>query len=317
MKKTLLIIISNILIFCFFIFIAEVIVWHCENKRLEKQMDVYYTEHGPLSFHPKIRLPEINQDFFPTPENGYGRAPVGLNYTKKPVVIFGCSFAYGFELEEKDTFHKRLSELTHRPVYNKAQTGWGIQHMLKQVSDEKFYQKVPEPEYVIFVSIYDHFRRLYILTFFSGDMLNEEFYLRYKEKNGELIEIKHRNEFYNFLKSLYIVQKFHHFYINNFVVRPDKIEQNFDFALKHYSQSIEEMKKHWKNTKYYVLLYDDFKDSDIFGEELEYMGYKVINIRKLTDENLYNPEYVIIDGHPSAKAWELLTPKIIKEIGIN
>lgn len=317
MKKILLIIFSNILIFCFLIFVAEVIVWHCENKRLERQKDVYYMQHGTLDFHPEIKLQQDDMKFFPAPENNFGRAPVGLNYKKKPIVIFGCSFAYGFELEEKDIFSSILSEYMQRPVYNRAFIGWGIQHMLKQVSDEEFYEKVPEPEYVIFLSIYDHFRRLYAITFFSGDMLKESFYLRYKVKDDYLIEIRHQNAFYKFIKSLYIVQKFHHFYVNNVIINGDKIERNFDFALKHYEQSIKEMKKHWKNTKYYVLFYDDFNNLDIFKSELEKMGYKTINIRKLTEEDLYAPEYTIIDGHPSAKAWKLLTPLIAEEIEKN
>lgn len=317
MKKFCLIIVSNFLIFCFLIFLAEVIIWQCENKRLENQKDVYYMTFGKIKFHPEIKPPQINLNMFFDDNNKYVRKPVGLNYKKKSVVIFGCSFAYGFMLDDKDTFSYKLSRLTHRPVYNRASTAWGVQHMLKQVRDEEFYKTVPEPDYVIYLFIYDHFRRLYVLSFMSGDMLRDILYLRYKDKNGRLEEINYNNDLLNHLKCLYIVQKFHHFIVNNFIVNSKHIEKNFDFAVEHFSQSKEEMEKHWKNTKYYVLIYNDFVNVDIFKSKLEKSGFNVIKLKDLSGINLESEEYQIDGNHPNAKAWELLTPMVIKEIGIN
>lgn len=42
---------------------------------------------------------------------------------KKPVVIFGCSFAYGEYLNDNQTFGYKLSKQTGRTVYNFAYSG--------------------------------------------------------------------------------------------------------------------------------------------------------------------------------------------------
>lgn len=47
---------------------------------------------------------------------------------KKPVVIFGCSFAYGEYLKDNQTFGYKLSKQTGRTVYNFAYSGWGPAH---------------------------------------------------------------------------------------------------------------------------------------------------------------------------------------------
>lgn len=48
------------------------------------------------------------------------RNPAYTKSNKKPVLITGCSFAYGLFLDEKDCFHSILSKATGRTVYNIA-----------------------------------------------------------------------------------------------------------------------------------------------------------------------------------------------------
>lgn len=48
------------------------------------------------------------------------RKPAYTKSNKKPILITGCSFAYGLFLDESDCFHSILSKATGRTTYNIA-----------------------------------------------------------------------------------------------------------------------------------------------------------------------------------------------------
>ena len=316
MKKILGIIVINILLICLSLFIIEGIIWTCENLR----MKIYHEKYNgqwPLPFHPGVKQFTLNLDYFPNPEKDWGRNPVGLNYKNKPIVLFGDSFAYGFELKNEQTFYYKLSEATKRPVYVRAVPGWGIQHMLYQTRLDKFYEQVPEPEYAIFLMIHDHFRRLYTINFLSGHLLNEDRNLRYKLKDGKLVQITDSNILLRPIKKLYLTNKIHQMYLNNVILNPKNYDKYSEFAIEHFVESKNELQKHWKNTKYIVLLYQHINYEEDFMQKLRDKGFDVIPIFSLTDVNLSDKEYNIEEGyHPNEKAWDLLTPLIIKKLNL-
>ncbi len=316
MKKTFLIIFTNIILFAIIIFSLEIIVWGCENLRIKFQKEIQYNKL-PIPFHPGIkRIESINLEEFKDSKKTWTRKPEGLNYTKKPIVIFGCSYAYGLNLNKEQTFSYKLSHFTKRPVYNRAVSGWGFQHMLNQVKQNQFYIDIPEPEYVIYLMINDHFRRLYVPTFMSASLLDETYNLRYELKDGKLIIKKEKNALLEFIHRLYITQKIEHFYINNILLKSDNYEQYFLFALQHLVESKNEMKKHWKNTKYVVILYQTFPHDNLFIEQLKKNGFIVISLKYDYNLNLHTPEYMSQDYHPKEQAWDLLTKKISESLNI-
>lgn len=316
MKKTFLIIFTNIILFAIIIFSLEIIVWGCENLRIKFQKEIQYNKL-PIPFHPGIkRIESINLEEFKDSKKTWTRKPEGLNYTKKPIVIFGCSYAYGLNLNKEQTFSYKLSHFTKRPVYNRAVSGWGFQHMLNQVKQNQFYIDIPEPEYVIYLMINDHFRRLYVPTFMSASLLDETYNLRYELKDGKLIIKKEKNALLEFIHRLYITQKIEHFYINNILLKSDNYEQYFSFALQHLVESKNEMKKHWKNTKYVVILYQTFPHDNLFIEQLKKNGFIVISLKYDYNLNLHTPEYMSQDYHPKEQAWDLLTNKISESLNI-
>lgn len=315
MTKKIKIVLVNVLLFFLFIFLLEVGIWAWENEDLKRRNDSYRAM-GLLKFHPGIKPAEIKLQYFPNPEENWGRAPEGLDFKGKPVAFFGCSFTYGLNLKPEETLPYKFAYLTKRPTYNRAYSAWGIQQMLYQARDEKLYEKVPEPEYVIFTHMHDHFRRLYLITFVGGHMLNEDLNIRYKEKNGELVLIKNQNPFLLFLKRLYITNKIHQFYIDKFVLSKFNSDNYHNFALKHFVESKKEMQKHWKVAKFVVFAYDDLHKNDEYLENLEKEGFIVISYKDLTDEDLTLSKYMSLDFHPTAQAWELLVPKLAKKLGI-
>lgn len=313
MKKKLSIIFINIILIVLLLFLVEVGIWAWENESLRQRNDGYRAT-GLLKFHPGVKPAEIKLEYFPNPDEDWGRAPEGTNFKGKPIVFFGCSYTYGLNLSPEETLPYRIAYLTKRPVYNRAYSAWGIQHMLYQAQSEELYKKVPEPEYVVYIQMHDHFRRLYLLTFTGGQMLNEDLNIRYKEKNGDLILIRNTNPFFLFIKRLYLTNKIHQLYIRKFILRKANREKYQDFALKHFIKSKEEMQKHWKNAKFVVFMYDDYNSDESYVESLKNAGFEVITCKDLTDEDLASPQYMSADYHPTAKAWDLLTPLIAKEL---
>ncbi len=315
MKKKFLIVLINILLLVLFLFLIEVGIWAWENEDLKRRNDSYRAL-GLLKFHPGVKPAEIKLEYFPNPEENWGRAPEGLNFKGKPVAFFGCSYTYGLNLKPEETLPYKFAQLTKRPTYNRAYPAWGIQQMLYQARSEELYKKVPEPEYVIFTQMHDHFRRLYLITFTGGHMLNEDLNIRYKEKNGELILIKNQNPILLFIKRLYITNKLHQFYIDKSILSKYNAYFYHDFAFSHLLEAKKEMQKHWPNTKFVLFAYDDLHKNDYYFKRLEKKGFEVITYKDLTDEDLTSEKYMSQDYHPTAQAWDLLVPKLVERIGI-
>ncbi len=313
MKKIFTTILINILVFILLLFLIEVGIWAWENETLRRNND-FFRQKGILKFHQGIKTFHLDPRYFPTPENGWGRAPEGLNFTSKPIVFFGCSFTYGMNLEKEQTLPYKIAYLAKRPTYNRAYSAWGVQHMLYQTKLEEMYSQLPEPEYAIYTMMHDHFRRLYIITFMRGQMLNEDFNLRYKEKDGKLYEIKHKNHLYNFIKRLYLTNVLFNHYVEKIKLRPENGEEYTNFALKHFVESKEEMQKHWKNTKFVVYFYDYHENYDLLKNKLEKEDFIIIDNKDLTNEDLTAEKYMFADYHPKEAAWDLLVPKLVKEL---
>ena len=51
-------------------------------------------------------------------------------------------------------------------------------------------------------------------------------------------------------------------------------------------------------------------------ENLEKEGFIVITYKDLTDEDLTSSEYMSLDFHPTAEAWDLLVPKLKDKLGL-
>lgn len=242
------------------------------------------------------------------------RRPVGLHYKNKPVLLFGCSFAWGARLHEHQTFHYLLSEALERPVYKRAISGWGVQYMLWMLQQEDLYSKVPEPEYVIFVYISSHISRMYKYNWINSLEGAYQFLKYNKGVFGELKEEK---------KLLFIpASRLYNLYFLKYIAKLQ--EKNifncaFLFLEKHLMQCKKEIAKHWKNTKFVFLIYeaDNHFARDKYGifnenniQKLKSDDIIVIRTSELTNIPLGQTKYYLDeeDMHPGAEAWKLITP---------
>lgn len=249
-------------------------------------------------------------------ETNYKKLPFrpisGKQYiNKKPILIFGCSYAYGFYLDDTETISYKLSEYTKRKVYNRSFPGWGPQDMLYQLKRKDFYNIVQEePEYIVYIFINGHSYRIFreVWTFEV-----QTFYRKTKDRLKESI-FKSGGFLYG-----YIARTIRYQIGQYLTTNPKNLKFTEDMLLSHFTESKKEAQKHWKNTKYIILVYDYNNYEKNIIEKLKDEGFEIIFAEDLTDINLKMPEYQLSehDTHPNEKAWNLLVPLLSKRLKLN
>ena len=262
--KYLLIISTNVFLFVCLWFLFDLFFYSYSLKKanilnISNLLKMYKTEF--IYYHD-------SEDFFSGKEDNKGRAPDRTEYkNSEPIVVFGCSFAYGHRLNASQTFSRKLSEKLKRTVYNRAYCGAGFQHAYKQSLSDNFYKTVPPSKTVIYILIEDHFRRICGETFFLYDnYLN----IHYKYKNGRFIEDNYNNFIYRFLKSSYLLKyirfnlKFQNF------LNPKNFDEISDEALAYLVQTRNNLEQHWNNKiNFIVLVYDKGDITDCLIPKLQ------------------------------------------------
>ena len=233
------------------------------------------------------------------------RKPCGLDYKKPPILLYGCSFTYGEGLKEDEHFGHFLSKYTHRPVYNFGTCCSGLQHSLYILQNQRPVE--PQPEYIMYVFISDHIRRLYA----TCRLIDEFKFLEYEKKDGEMVVKK---DLINFLKNTMVYQSFISYFLPK--VRAEKKFDLFKFYLKEIKK---EAYKRYPNAKFVFILYErpNTEYIDIPPElikDIKDMGIDVIDLKEVFGDKIYQKEYLLdnTDDHPNAKAWEMIVPEIAK-----
>ena len=273
----------------------------------------------------------IDYQLFDVNKNSLYRPLYGKNFQKRPVIIFGCSIAYGYNLTNDANFGSILSDYTKRPVYNAANVGFGPAHMLKLLKENKILFQVNNPEYIVYTFIDDHKKRLF---FHQGWKHDSQLYLRYTlDKNGELQQVTRKYPFYWHFQTVkhiqYGLQRLN--YNNN-----EKVEA---LMSKIFEDSVSIMKTRYPDAKLILLLYNQdicydnpnkapFKTEKILTQEEQNMfkklGFEIYNMEELVDKSLCGVDYhsyiinsdMIDPYHPSSKMWEEFVPKLVEKLNM-
>lgn len=320
MKQVLKIIIFNIIFFSLIIFASDLIIYKIYANN-------YYKTHPKIYKINKFKympyLPGYILDlknFFNGENNLYsGRLPDGLQYKNtKPIVIFGCSYAFGQYLNQEQIFSAKLSNILKRPVYNRAISGGSFQHMYMQTLSPIFYEDVPMTDTVIYIMIGDHYRRSLIRYF---DILDLHILPHFSQKNNKLHQYNHKNNFLNFIYSLYTIKYFNHINAAKFINNPKNADKLTDLSVLYFKEAKNELEKHWnKKINFYIILYEDWEIpyKEQLTQKLEKEGFIVISTKDLTNEDLRTEKWQMQDNyHPTEAAWDMLTPKIIERLNLN
>ena len=298
MKKLLFILFVNIIL-CLCIFTIVIIISNHKNN-YKVETDTIRQQLG--------RTERIEQD-------------LPYNENLPPIVIIGCSFVYGVSIEQNETLAYKLQKLTNRKTYNYGTPGHGIQHVLYKIQYSDFFKKDLNPEYVIYIFISDHMRRMY--SDYRVYTENTK-YLRYKKVGKKLIL---KDNALNIKPLDYIkISRFGRKY-NDYIFSRQSDDDKFDLLKLHLEYCKKELNKKYKDTKFVIVVYNDVTNSkrvkttpfhSTRWNELEKEGFIVINFEKPEYDFLNDDNYIseIDSVHPNGKAWEKLTPIIAKKLNL-
>ena len=290
------------------LFITDFIFYIVQYNKYDWKENFGYNFKNPQVFNTNIN--DYISDLFLASD---------LNKKKSPIILFGCSYAHGFNLKYNQKFGYKLSRLLNRNIYNRALPASNYSFMYWQTTQDEFYKQVPPSKNIIFLLNLDQFRRSYVYTFFP---LLKEFYIHYSIKNDKLILDNYKNPIINFIKSSYIIKTFNHFYVNNYISNSKNYEKITDDILLYFIKTRENLEKNWEPYKgkinFTVILYEtskcDFKK--LLEKKFINNGFNFYSTTDLVNEDLNLPEYMSKDLHPTEAAWDLLTPLIAENIKI-
>lgn len=308
----------------FEIFIKFLVLFFiCEFTIYYMALQAYPKNYKPpfkyFTSNPAIKYDSF-KDFFNGKDEHKGRAPDGLEYkNKKPIVLFGGSYTYGYNLKKEQTFSYKLAHILKQPVYNRSVTATTLPHMLLQLSTEDFYNEIPTPEKIIYVFTENHFEALYKDGRF--DIADDRLYLHYTLKNGYLEKDSYDNPYKNFFKSLYFVNYIKQKFWKKYIIEKKNVNNITDYTLQFFLQSRTEIQKRYHYEPEFIVFFFHFSKRNLLlkntlKQKLTANGFKVIDKEDITNEDLFNNKYRISpkDFHPNEKAWDLLTPLIAEKI---
>ncbi len=317
MKKILIILILNVLFLYLILLTLDYSIYKKDYNDFVKESNPVLVKifniapYNIFGTNPQTRISK--KGFNP---NGEFRGDFGTEHKKSPIIMLGCSFAFGCCLSNKETFSYKLAEYTKRPVYNRGVSGWGFQHLYYLFNTEEFYKSIPQtPEYVLYIFIPDHMRRMRLWvdhTFSSGE------YYHLELVGNKLVEPK--SHFY-LLYSSYIGKSICERYLQK-NISPEKKEENLKLAEKIFVESWKSIKTHYPNVKFVILRYygamepeQSWMDDEVFWNNLKKDGFIVLSTKDLTGRILNKPKDLAPDNlHPSAKAWDAILVPFAKEL---
>ena len=316
MKKIL---IFNVIAILVILIISEIVSYHVLVNRYRDDIIAFnqiQTRDNPS----KIINPRINYikmtDFDKDKIISELRPIEYRNNNKPPIILFGCSFTYGFGLNKAETFSRKLADYTNRTVINRGANGTGISFMYYQLNDEEISKNFPQnTEYVIYTLIPDHFERLFR---YRSWILAKQFLLRYKlDGDNNLVKEKIKNPLIHSLFTSIILEEF----IEK--VKAADIEAEINLANRLFEESYKKIREQMPNAKFIILYLKNSKDSDNMDtfvsnlENIDKENIRVIYINELIPDIAKDRDCWIEDNeHPSAKAWDKIVPVLSKQLGL-
>lgn len=295
-------IVVNVLLIVFLLLMAEVfciireaniiIKEDLNEKSSVKQIIEHLCSFIPYSYKEKREFQDLEKEM---------RSPAisSERGNKKQIIIAGCSFAYGYLLGEKDCIHTILSDITGRIVSNIAvpsgcqrETLWFFRN---KDALGKYIVKNQDVDYVIYVRIDDHKRRL----FFDLNTIAPQYKIA---DNGTKIEFLNDKLYrHTFLYRNLKLAKY-------YLTPQDKV---WDLQNLFFREINKEIKKLFPNSRF-VILDLDYKTDDRM-KELTKDGIEIITLSEYFGDDFNKEEYLASDNrHPNGKFWKR-TAEVLKE----
>lgn len=223
---------------------------------------------------------------------------------KDHLIFFGCSYTFGWGVEDDETLPSALARSSDYKAYNYSFIAFGAQHMLAKLETNTLRKEIPEQKGTgIFVLILDHVNRaIGDMKTFNGLGKSMPYY-NYDD-NGKIVR---KGNFTNrkWSNKIYRVLSYSQLVSGLGINIPSSIKlRHLNLTADIIARSKELYIQQFTNDSFYVLFYPaavDFRPMlDSLKVLLESRGVHVIDYSELLGDDL-NP-YVLkplIDSHPN------------------
>lgn len=324
-KLLIKIIIINIVLAIIFLAVQEVISYKSIYQAYKGNLDSFNLSREENN---KIKLQYTKTAKFNYNDyKHHFKSFIDPKNNKRPIILFGCSYSESIGIDDDSkTFMGQLGKLTHRNIFNRSVGATGTQLMYYQLSHDGIKKEIPDAEYIIYTFLDYHYSRLfnYTLCFFDSNIN-----LRYKLNNkNKLVQIETPIPW---LYSLFTVKKIQ----NNLVLSGmQNEERKYHPIFKNLmSESMKEARKKYPNAKFIIFVYpsgryvkgsavdyapaegENGKLPKYLEDYLKNEGFTIVYAEDLVGTKIRNLEYRQADkDHPNEKAWEVVTPALVKEL---
>ena len=295
MKKFQIIIINIMLIILIYLLLEIASVLICLH-RYPNGINYFVSPYFKMGLNVKLFNPKTYDEYY--------RNPIIVNNDKKPIVIFGCSFAFGSGYGS-DIVGEIISKLTDRSVYNRAFGGMGPQMMLYQLRSGKIKEITNDVSYIIYIFAADPEVRT--LKFRNWPFLGY-MGIKYKLMKDGSLKLKTPNLYMTYSNIYRMIEDSFPMFLSRKYIG--------DLYYQIVKESYMEVKKQFPNCKFIILNYR--QDEMAHQKDIEALGIKIINKSDLTEENLNSLKYQLSkdDSHPNKSAWNLILPVFVKKANI-
>ena len=230
-----------------------------------------------------------------------------IKKSDKSILLLGCSYTYGSNLEANQSFSYYLSSITGQTVYNLGIPGAGVQYALYMTSQDEFAKKYPNVELAIYTFIDDHLNR-------NNELIKCSIFAPYCNfrmvKKGD--KYVKASEWYAFPSKFFL---FRYFLDGVVSIRNSKIfyEKNCKTFADMLNLTNRNLKKMYPNSKFVFLCYQYDKNSEWF----KYLDKDilVLSTYDIKEIDLNRPEYRHgNDPHPTEKVWKDLVPLLVEKL---
>ena len=239
----------------------------------------------------------------------------GTENSTPGVILLGCEYMYGINLNPEQTLGAKLSKIIDAPVYNLAVLSGGPQHALLKVESGDYDDEIRNSKYAIYLATGEHSWRA--STYSNGYFMEKYTWPRYVIKENKL----KNNKKISLFEKTYIYQYLNKFYWTKLA----SFDKTFDIVKMHFLKLNEELKKINPKISLVIILFQDNDNNLEFlttdrWKELKNAGIVVLDADEMSLKNdiiVTSQEYRLPNlGHPSEKVWDVLAPEIKQELNL-
>ncbi len=251
--------------------------------------------------------------FYSTDEHGLRLTPPNNNPFAKHILFFGCSFTFGDGVQDNESlpYVFQVDSKNKYKAWNFALSGYGPHQMLRIIESGLIDSVVGQkPDVAIYQGLLEHIERSagnypYLLWDINGPkyVLNDR---NEAEFRGKFVDSRILNFTLHQVGKSMLIQR-----ILPFVLGHKRTSADIDLFVAILARSRDLLQSNY-GTKFVVLLWDDDRDNylNIVLHKLREKNLNVITTRDISSDLV--GEHVLYrlhecDGHPSAKAYKLIS----------